>query len=322
MKSQTKMTVLFFAIVFTTASVIAMELEQDKPPQIQIPEVQQEVITLLTTLQDKQPRQISTVQKQQKMGTLFNILQPLQPDIPPQLIRAISGLPGFFGAQTGRVLVIPDEEVNVEQMVRLTEDMTVMSRILDKKIQPESSRGFGYGGGRGGYGGGGMYGGFMSGQFFGGAGTKGIYLENYGALFVAKVDFPLLAPADSNEPNKVDDTEDKLWRETKMEIYDPEKSHRYLEMHKEHQSGPTYDSEKVEALKSELIKALKHASNIWDLKTHSLRVVITVIGGGRSVVHAQRGYGGGYGGRGGYGGGHTVEVPTDIAVGARRVLTV
>ncbi|MHC4215652.1 MAG: hypothetical protein ACYSWP_20070 [Planctomycetota bacterium] len=200
-----------------------------------------------------------------------------------RLLGISSSLGGHFSSSPDQVLVIPDDEVNIDQMLRLREDMTVMSRIIDKKIQPESSRGmghFGYGGGRGGYGGygGGSYGGYLGGQFWSDGGTKSIYLENYGALFVAKVDFPLVSSVDCNEPNEVDDSQDKLWHETRMEIYDSEKFHQYVEMHKKHKSGPDYDSQKVEALKNELIKALKHASNIRDLNTNSQRVVITIIG--------------------------------------------
>ncbi len=310
---------LIMALTITTVGATKEHTEDERIHQVESKRLQVQQKKIAIVEQSSQ----SPEAKQQEIATLLTMMQTKLPSPPP--LTTISGLPGFLGSQAGRVLVIPEEELNIEQMVRIAEDMTVMSRILDKKIYPDLRTGILYGG-RGGYGG------YLSGQFFGGAGTKGIYLENYGAIFVAKVDFPLVRPVDSNEPNKVDDTEDKLWRETKMELYDPEKSHRYVEMHKEHQSGPAYDSEKVEALKNELIKALKHATNIRDLNANSQRVIITVIGGGRSTVHTfgGSGYGGrgggygsrnsGYGGRGGYGGGHTVEVPTTF--GARSVLTV
>ncbi|MHC4215366.1 MAG: hypothetical protein ACYSWP_18545 [Planctomycetota bacterium] len=305
---------LILALMITTVGATEEHTEDERIHQVESKRLQVQQIVDLKKKRaiDKQQRQIPTVHEQQKMETLLKILQPLQPNIPSQLLGRISGLSDFFGAQGGRVLVIPDEEVNVEQMVRLTEDMTVMSRILDKKIQSKSSPEIAYGG-------------YLDDHFAGDASTKSIYLENYGAVFLARVVFPLLAPVDFNEPNKVDDTEDKLWRETKMELYDSEKFLHYVQKNREHRSGPDYDSQKVEALKTELIKALKHASNIRDLKANSQRVIITVIGGGTinnmSVTQINRNqvlvqdkhmktmsiYAG---------------LPTDIALGSRSVLTV
>jgi septal ring factor EnvC (AmiA/AmiB activator) len=46
--------------------------------------------------------------------------------------KLVLGTPAQYGA--GRVLVIPTEEINPKQLLMITEDLNIMSRILDRKL--------------------------------------------------------------------------------------------------------------------------------------------------------------------------------------------
>jgi hypothetical protein len=68
-----------------------------------------------------------------------------------------------------------------------------------------------------------------------------------------------------------------VWEQTRQEIFEPMdvKGKRDYFHHEEEQG---YDAEKVEELKDKLIKALKHAANMRNLKPEEW-VILTVIGG-------------------------------------------
>jgi hypothetical protein len=102
--------------------------------------------------------------------------------------------------------------------------------------------------------------------------TEVIYLEGFGAIFLMEVAFPLVPPPKSEE-EKAEESTDRVWAETRQEIFMPGA------VQKSNQSQPAeeYDTERVEKLKSTLIKALKHAANIRALKPDHWAIV-TVIG--------------------------------------------
>ena len=183
------------------------------------------------------------------------------------------GYGGIYGS--GGVLVIPSAEIKTEDIVAIMEDMNVMSRILDKKLVEAhmiSNVGIGsYGGGYGGYG-------------YGRGGTEGIFLEGYGALFLMKVNFPLLAPPQAEEKEQTEEPGDRVWEETKREIYSMEdvrtlKRRRSISSISITRPTKKFDAEKVEELRRKLIKTLKHATNIQNLKPDEW-VIVTVIGAG------------------------------------------
>ncbi len=94
-----------------------------------------------------------------------------------------------------------------------------------------------------------------------------------------KVDFPLSPPPHAQEQEqetqKVEEG-DPIWQEIRQQMYEPEK----LDTRRRTDSPESkYDAEKVENLKTTLIKALKHAANIRSLKPDE-SVILTVIGRG------------------------------------------
>jgi hypothetical protein len=165
----------------------------------------------------------------------------------------------------GTVLVIPTSEMKAEELVTIVEDMTVMSRIIDKQLGQEQPRHV-----------------WFTEDFMGGSSriAETMYLQDYGALFLKKVDFPLSpGPTVPEEEQKTEKEEavDPVWNQIKQEIYEPQEERRRRTEREEEK----YDAEKVENLKTNLIKALKHAANIRELKPDD-SVILTVTGSGDS----------------------------------------
>jgi hypothetical protein len=108
-----------------------------------------------------------------------------------------------------------------------------------------------------------------------------MYLQGYGALFLMKVDFPLSPPPQAREEKETKKGEegDPVWDQMRREIYEPEKVDR---IRRTDRSESKYDAEKVENLKTTLIKALKHAANIRSLKPDE-SVILTITGRGEAT---------------------------------------
>jgi hypothetical protein len=173
--------------------------------------------------------------------------------------------------------VIPAAQSTAEELLTITEDMSVMLYIFDEKLGHSHlfSAG-GYGGGWGGYGG------YGRGGYFGleSSATKSIYLDGYGALFLMKVDFLLSPPAETTEEEKPEEGVDPVWQEAKQKIVEPEKGERYYTGRRgasRTRPEEKYDAEKVVELKRKLIRALKHAANIRNLKPDE-QVILSVTG--------------------------------------------
>jgi len=212
----------------------------------------------------------------------------------------------LVGGKSSNMLVIPDTEIKAEEVAAITQDMQVMSHIFDKIFQgPRLIEGM-----------------FMNyGDFFGreSRATQAIYLQGYGTLFLLEVDFPFSPPPESTAKEKEPEETDSVWQQARQEIFYPS------QFTKVHPSEDKYDAEKVKELKSRLIKSLKHAANIRNIKPEEW-IILTVNGADQKAsgivtykIHSKNmsksisssrgtGFGGGYGvssgaGGGGYGGG-------------------
>jgi hypothetical protein len=166
-------------------------------------------------------------------------------------------------AQT--ILVIPVEEIKAEDLAAITEDVGIMCRIFDKKLRQEYNLNTS-----------------LWDPFGRSVGPEAIYLEGYGVLFLLQVDFPLAPPSEikEQEPNEQGDL---TWEETKRELYSQQEDVGYDQESRivisRRVGAPTreYDGEKVEQLKDLIIKSLKHAANIRNLKPEE-SVIITIRG--------------------------------------------
>jgi len=124
------------------------------------------------------------------------------------------------------------------------------------------------------------------GDFFGqdSRATEAIYLQGYGALFLMEVNIPLSPPAEGQKEQgeETEERVDPIWQRAQQEIFFP----KSVSIAGGPGSGEKYDAEKLEEFKTELIKTLKHATNIRNLKPDEW-VILTVIGQGRQPGEAQ-----------------------------------
>lgn len=192
----------------------------------------------------------------------------------------------------GTILVVPTAEMKAEDFAVIMQDMNIMTRILDKKINYPLRLGEGETVVLGGWSTSGRYKQFISGQD---KATKSIYVQDYGALFFIKVNFPLSPPREVTL-EKIKEGVDPVWEDTKQEIYSSKEARAtilassgaaYNELLKNLRTRTSrlseYDAEKVEELKRKLTKTLKHAANIRSLKPQDW-VVLAVTGKTQPVV--------------------------------------
>ena len=221
--------------------------------------------------------------------------QPI-PDTPAQTIRtglsdsvlrsaldSLGGMGFVDRVSPPSVLVVPAAQMSMEDLATVTEDMTVMSRIFQTKLETAPSTGYrpsSYGG----YGGG-TYGGYGGGLVLPVQGTRtlqSLYLQGYGALFTMEVGYPLAPGPESDDETAEEETEsdvDSVWQEARMELLNPGATQR---RQPPSEKGPQYSAAKVEELEKNVIEALKHASNIRALQSGDV-VVVTITGKAPSV---------------------------------------
>jgi len=171
-----------------------------------------------------------------------------------------------------QILLVLTSQTRPEDLATIIEDLKIMSRILDNKLgraQPRSFtlnvskldnllRSF-------------TRADPMQTRTHAGAmQTQAMYVQSYAAIFFANVDFPL-SPPPQVEVKKVQEGADPIWEQTKRQIIAPEQDLQ------PDVAAKQYDAEKVEQLKTTLIKALKHAANIRNLKPDE-SVILVVAG--------------------------------------------
>lgn len=101
--------------------------------------------------------------------------------------------------------------------------------------------------------------------------TNCIYIQGYGALFFMRVDLPLTAPPPPVKPKeKPSEPVDKFWYQIERDLYGPWNI-------PEDKSSKGYDIDRVEWLKTNIVKNLKYAANIKCLKPDEL-VIVTANG--------------------------------------------
>jgi len=172
--------------------------------------------------------------------------------------------PGPMLGRTGgrKVLVIPDSEVKPEDLDAITQDLLVMSHILDERFkEPRMIKGV-----------------FTDfGDFFGrdNRSTEAIYMQGYGVVFLMEVNFAFSPPLKPEEQKDEETAEqvDPTWQRARQQIFAPK-----TPMPGFSEQGPGLV--KFDQLKKELIETLKHAANIRNI-TPDEWIIVTVIGQGR-----------------------------------------
>jgi len=183
--------------------------------------------------------------------------------------RRSTGYPPAIGPVGSRkVLVVPAEEVNPKELAEITEDMQVMSYILDERFK-ETRR---------------IQGVFMDfGDFFGrdNRQTEATYIQGYGVLFAMEVNFTFSPPpkAQAQETEQQGEQGDSTWQRARRQVF----SSSQAQGGEGSGSPDEYNSQMVEELKRDLITTLKHAGNIRGLQPDEW-VILTVVGGGGPVT--------------------------------------
>jgi hypothetical protein len=189
--------------------------------------------------------------------------------------RRSTGYPPAIGPIGSRkVLVVPAEEVKPEYVAAITEDLQVMSYILDERFK-ETRR---------------IQGVFTDfGDFFGrdNRQTEATWLQGYGVLFAMEVSFSFSPPpkAQPQQAEPPGEQADSTWQRARQQVFSPGE----FDGPEGSGSAEEYNSQVVEELKRDLITTLKHAANIRGLQPDEW-VILTLVGGRRE-------FGGGFGGR-------------------------
>jgi hypothetical protein len=117
-----------------------------------------------------------------------------------------------------------------------------------------------------------------------GRSVRAMYLEGFGAMFMIKVSFPVLGLPAEKEKKPEQPTEDSEWERTRKELLGIDEPRGAAGL----MSGAAveFDPALVEALKKEILEALKNASNIRGLKSEEF-VCVTVFGGPQALLAKQ-----------------------------------
>ncbi len=236
--------------------------------------------TVKRNMQDAQQKMIAARKKMEVVNTEAERIKALQTELKtlmtllqkqaPSPVYTSLNIPQY--SSIGTALVVPAEETDAETLVTIKEDMNVMSRIFDKKLGRTERFGRTERSGRA------LFGNFYSGLARGNYPTTGIYLDDYGALFLMRVDFPLL-PAPETEEKETKEDVDPVWEQTKQELTTGKS---FVKPVVGSTQADEYDAEKIEELKRKLTKALKHATNIRNLEQHEW-IILTITGGSKQV---------------------------------------
>ena len=167
-------------------------------------------------------------------------------------------------SKSGRTLIIQSSDPDPKTYSNIEEDLSVMYRILSKTRKQDE--------------GGIRLESFMSGSS--GSSVKSMYIENYGAVFMLSVPFPLVAPQATEEQPKPKDATSEEWERAKRELSSRNSLELDIERVWTHALGPAaeeYDAQKVEDLTVSILESLKNATHIRSLKTDEF-VTVAVLG--------------------------------------------
>jgi hypothetical protein len=146
----------------------------------------------------------------------------------------------------------------------LSEDLTVMTRILEKAAgakadgPPTAS-------------------GIALFSFSQPNSPRAFYLDGYGAMFVLNVRFPLLAPDKRDDGGQTNDISNSEWEKAKDEVYGRRGALDDVRV----KTAPSeeFNAQRVENLKEQIVSDLVNAKNIRNLRPDDY-VTVVVLGGG------------------------------------------
>lgn len=160
------------------------------------------------------------------------------------------GMPYRSSRSSVPPVVVRFTSAEPEVVQEISEDLDVMTLLIDQALSDDSTSG--------------KASSRMGIELFytsSGRSVRALYVEDFGAVFMVKVNFPLhgAPPPKEKEPTKAADSEWERARREVLGLENPEDS-------RDSSADYVFDPEKVEALKKALVGALKNGSNIRHLK--------------------------------------------------------
>jgi len=164
---------------------------------------------------------------------------------------------------TEPVLVVPGQPMDPQVLGQIVEDLSVMSRIIEKNALAEyyyTLGGFGemtaYNAYRIS-----VWNGTGPATLFPSVGrAKPMYVGGYGAVFFIQVNHPLMPPPEAPREEPANQQRDPVWAEAKRSVLEPQ-AWPVLRQEEGEPVEP-YNREQVDTLRNALITTLKHATNI------------------------------------------------------------
>lgn len=276
-------------IVEVSADVEAAESARDHLEeassriQIEVQKSERSIASLNASEASEARRELAQAQVQRdrqlaQVGRAIELAQaaPPPPDGIPGAPRPVvrQRLNAIVSRGPSRALVLRFDQSDPAGPANLEEDLTVMSRVLERSLVqslgdedgPKAS-------------------GIQVLFAPDGGSARNVYLEGYGALFMMNVRFPLLAPEKKAEEPKPKEAVDSTWEDAKRDLYgerDPWNISQKFRFEYHGAEPQQYDAGKVEKLRKSLLEGLKSASNIRGLKPEDW-ISVVVFGGSASA---------------------------------------
>jgi hypothetical protein len=193
---------------------------------------------------------------------------PEAPDPFGQIGMAFEGIMGGTSARTESPVVVA-AKLDAGEIAQSQEDLSIMHRILLKAAGSQGDRDpqeFASG--------------IVLSTFPGLKQPRSFQFEGYGAVFLLRVKYPLVAAPASKEESKPEKQQNQTWEETKREIYGGQDGASRVFMNKtiRKESPPArFDSEQVGRLQRAVSLSLKNASNLRHLQADD-RVLVVITG--------------------------------------------
>ena len=177
------------------------------------------------------------------------------------------------------VVVVPAGQIEEPQIAQLAEDLSIMSRVLEKALRQAVGEGQAPAMGS------------AFAPLLGGQEPQAFYLAGWGAVFATSVGFPLTGREEAQQERAVEEPQ-SLWDETKREMQGGPPSGGFGSNPFDWSAGapggaaafgvgppagtvwPRYDAARVEQLKTALLEALREASHIREMAEGDSVVVI------------------------------------------------
>lgn len=190
-------------------------------------------------------------------------------DLLDQSVQYLTGRPleVISARKQAHPLILSEMATDPNKYDQMVEDLNIMARILNKTLMGITGRDRRD-----------MVMGIIVSSISDQPDFQSLYLDGFGALFLLRVDFPLVPPAKEPVEETARPTTSETWEQAKRELYAPSQPGRYVERLQRivGREEKQYDADRVERLKTDLLESLKNATNIRNLKPDD-RVQVVVL---------------------------------------------